>query len=90
MRPRNAFTSLDDFIHAIVGFAASILKSIHLYGVIISLIITLIFMVYQALEAESRVQSVEDIVEFTAGFIFGEIVQSFFRYSSSVLLFSGF
>ncbi|MCW1308319.1 MAG: hypothetical protein OH337_03865 [Candidatus Parvarchaeota archaeon] len=69
---RNAFRSLDDVWHAVIGFIASTLRR-YSYGWIISITITLIFIIYQALEAEEEIESYEDIVEFITGFIIGEI-----------------
>ena len=66
-RIRNAFTSLSDIFHAILGFIACLVNVLP-YGWIVSLIITLIFTVYEALEAETPAESYHDLIEFLVGF----------------------
>jgi hypothetical protein len=71
---RNAFTSWTDIWHAVLGFTCSALR--HLPGLwkLLSLTVALIFVVYEALQAEDRVTSYEDLLEFTIGFILGVIL----------------
>jgi len=68
LRMYNAFTDKTDVSHAILGFIACFLI-IFPYGWILTFLVTLIFIVYQSLEAESRISSYEDLVEYASGFI---------------------
>jgi len=68
---RNAFTDWTDVLHALVGFACAVLRR---FFWPLSLAIVLAFVAYEALEAESRAASYEDITEFITGFIVGLIL----------------
>jgi hypothetical protein len=67
-RIRNAFTSLDDYIHALIGFVCGWLAKCPFPVKLSSLAIFLVFMVYQSLEGEEPIESYCDIVEFLVGF----------------------
>jgi len=68
MSLRNAFTSLGDYVHAFLGFLSCLVNALP-YGWIPSLLIMLVFMAYEALEAERPAESYYDLVEFICGFI---------------------
>ena len=68
---RNAFTDWTDVLHALVGFACAVLRRF-LWP--LALAIILAFVIYEALQAESRVASYEDVTEFITGFIVGLIL----------------
>lgn len=67
----NAFRSPTDILHAVLGFACAILRRVFWP---LSLAMILAFVVYEALEAESRLDSYEDLIEFVAGFMLGLVV----------------
>ena len=67
----NAFTHWTDALHALVGFACAVLRKVFWP---LALAIALAFVVYEALEAESKTTSYEDLTEFVVGFIVGLIL----------------
>ena len=67
-RIRNAFTSLDDYIHALIGFICAFTARYPFPVKLLSITVFLVFMVYQSLENEEPVESYCDIVEFLVGF----------------------
>jgi len=69
-RIRNAFTYWTDWLHAILGFIACLINILP-YGWIVSIVIILIFVVYQAVEAEAPMESYHDLIEFVVGFMLG-------------------
>jgi hypothetical protein len=69
-RIRNAFTSIDDYLHALIGFICAFLAKYPFPVKLSSLVVFLVFMVYQSLEDEEPIESYCDIVEFLVGFIF--------------------
>jgi hypothetical protein len=70
-RPRNAFTSWTDIFHAFLGFICAALRG---WWPTFSILVTLTFIVWEAWQAEDRVTSYEDLLEFTIGFILGVIL----------------
>ena len=70
-RLSNAFTDWTDVLHALVGFACAVLRRF-LWP--LALAIALAFVIYEALQAESRVTSYEDLTEFVVGFAIGLIL----------------
>jgi len=70
-RLSNAFTDWTDVLHALVGFACAVLRKVFWP---LALAIALAFVVYEALEAESRTDSYEDLIEFAVGFMIGVIL----------------
>jgi uncharacterized membrane protein YhaH (DUF805 family) len=70
-RLSNAFTDWTDALHAVLGFACAMLRSAFWP---LSLAMILAFVAYEALEAESRLDSYEDLVELMTGFIVGLIL----------------
>gem|GEM_PF-2619408 len=68
MRLRNAFRKPSDLFHAIIGFIACLFNFLP-FGWIPSLLIILIFAIYESLQAESPIQSYCDLVEFLVGFV---------------------
>jgi len=67
-RTVNAFRKLSDIFHALLGFIAGIVN-LAPYGYIVSICITLIFVIYEALQAESPVSTYCDLTEYSVGFI---------------------
>jgi hypothetical protein len=71
LRRGNAFTNWTDVLHAILGLACAMLRRVFWP---LSLVMILAFAVYEALEAESRLDSYEDLVEFMIGSLIGLIL----------------
>ena len=69
-RSKNAFTSSSDILHGFIGFIACLVNRIP-YGWIISFLITLVFVIYEAKQPESPRESYHDLIEFTVGWILG-------------------
>jgi hypothetical protein len=67
-RIRNAFRSVDDYLHALIGFVCGWLAKCPFPVKLSSLTIFIVFMVYQSLESEEPIESYCDIVEFLVGF----------------------
>jgi hypothetical protein len=67
----NAFRSPSDVLHAVLGFVCVALRKI---AWPLALAMILAFVVYEALEAESRTDSYEDLIEFAVGFMIGLIL----------------
>jgi len=67
-RIRNAFRSIDDYLHALIGFICAFTARYPFPVKLVSLVLFLVFMVYQSLEDEEPVESYCDIVEFLVGF----------------------
>lgn len=65
-RERNAFMEWSDIVHAFFGFISGLTIK---FKPLLSIIFIVIFIVYQALEAETPEQSYQDLVEFITGFI---------------------
>ena len=70
-RLSNAFTDPSDVLHAVLGFVCAVLRKI---AWPLALAMILAFVVYEALEAESRLDSYEDLIEFAVGFMMGLIL----------------
>jgi len=64
---KNFYNKWDDFIHALWGVLTAIVYRINIY---VSALMFIFFVVYQSLEKESRVQTIEDLLEFLIAFIF--------------------
>jgi len=64
---KRAFTELSDWFHALLGLAAGALLRLP-HGWVFSLLLTLYFVVYQALERQA---SYEDLVEYLTGYAIG-------------------
>jgi len=73
MSLRNAFQKLTDLFHLALGIVAGVSPRFP-FGWIISLIMTVIYMIYQAFEVEEAVESYIDLVEYLYGFIIGLIL----------------
>jgi hypothetical protein len=69
MRRRNAFRRWTDWFHAFVGFVVVVLARLGYW--LTGLIILLVFVVYQSLEAESVEDSYYDLCEMLVGALFG-------------------
>jgi hypothetical protein len=82
-RAREAFTEISDIFHAFIGFLSAF-NLLFPYGWISSLLIALIFFVYEALEGESPLCSYFDLVEFLCGFALGLIVALGLRFGGGV------
>jgi hypothetical protein len=74
VRVRNAFNRAADLWHAFIGFVCAVDLVFPPFGWMVSLFIALIFFVYEALEAEDRVSSFEDLVCWLCGFALGLII----------------
>jgi len=72
MSLRKAFQKLSDIFHLALGIVAGLSLRFS-YGWIISLAITLIFMIYQSVEIEKAIESYIDMLEYVYGFILGLI-----------------
>jgi len=68
---RKTFTDWTHICHAILGFVCVALRKIA-WPLALAMIIA--FVVYEALEAESRTDSHEDLIEFAVGFMIGLIL----------------
>jgi TRAP-type uncharacterized transport system fused permease subunit len=68
MRARNLFRSWTDLFHGVLGFISSFLIRRAWF---ISLAITVAFIVYEAVESETRLDSCYDLTSFLCGFILG-------------------
>ena len=68
---RKAFTYWTDAVHALIGFSCAVLRKVFWP---LALAMVLAFVVYEALEAESRTDSYEDLIEFAVGFMIGVIL----------------
>ncbi|MEM4619775.1 MAG: hypothetical protein QW607_06125 [Desulfurococcaceae archaeon] len=62
---------LTDLTHFIYGFFTSFTLFIHYVFVVLN---TIIFLIYQILDEEAYDEKLKDIVEFTSGFIIGQLV----------------
>lgn len=72
VRKRSAFKEKWDWFHAFIGFLSAICLLVH-YGWISSLLIAVIFLIYESTQKEPPKKSYFDIVEFLVGFIIGLI-----------------
>jgi len=68
---KNAFRQPSDILHAILGFACAVLRK---YFMPFSLLIALVFIIYEAWQAEDRETSIEDLCEMLTGFALGVIL----------------
>jgi len=68
MNVKNAFRTATSILHGLAGFIAGIVNVLP-YGWTASLALTLVYFVYQALEAESPIDSYVNLTEFICGFI---------------------
>jgi len=68
LRLRNAFRKPSDLFHATLGFVACLFNLLP-FGWIPSLLIILVFAIYESLQTESPVQSYCDLIEFLVGFV---------------------
>jgi type IV secretory pathway TrbD component len=73
MSTENIFKGATDWLHILIGFIAGIFLLLP-FGWLASLFIAVLFAVYQALDSETRIESIEDMVEFIYGFIIAIIV----------------
>ena len=69
MRRRNAFRRWSDWFHAFVGFVVVVLARLGYW--LAGLLIVVVFVVYQSLEAESVEDSYFDLVEMLTGALIG-------------------
>jgi hypothetical protein len=69
MRRRNAFRRWTDWFHAFVGFVVVVLARLGYW--LAGLIILVVFVVYQSLEAETVEESYFDLVQMLVGALFG-------------------
>jgi 4-hydroxybenzoate polyprenyltransferase len=77
IRIRKLFEEKSDLFHFVIGLSISVikyLKSISLYFRIASIAVYLIFILYQHLEEEEKIETVKDIVEFLSGYVFGTVI----------------
>jgi hypothetical protein len=69
MRKKNAFRRWTDWFHAFVGFVVVVLARLGYW--LAGLIILVVFVVYQSLEAETVEESYFDLVQMLVGALFG-------------------
>jgi len=69
IRVKNAFREAWDWFHALIGFLAVLVARFGFWFV--GLAITLIFIAYESLQAESPESSYFDLVEFLCGAVVG-------------------
>jgi hypothetical protein len=69
MRKRNAFRRWTDWFHAFVGFVVVVLARLGYW--LTGLLIVVVFVVYESLEAESVEDSYFDLVEMLTGALIG-------------------
>ena len=72
MKVRNAFRCKADFIHLLVGVIVKVAK-FYGYG-IWSIVIFIIYLLYQAVEKEVEVESYKDYIEFILGYLLAEVI----------------
>jgi len=72
MKVRNAFRRKADFIHLLAGVIVKVAK-FYGYG-IWSIVIFIIYLLYQAVEKEVEVESYKDYIEFILGYLLAEVV----------------
>jgi hypothetical protein len=66
-RRENAFKKWTDIWHAFLGFTAGLVARLIPYGNVIAFTMTIIYVVYQSLEAETPIDSYCDLVEYLVG-----------------------
>jgi len=76
MRVLNALKHYTDWIHIILGMLTKVLV---IFSPLLSLLILLTFIVYEALQRESKSESYFDLIEFLVGYIIGDIALSLLR-----------
>jgi len=69
---RNAFREAWDWFHFLLGFLSALLLAFP-FGWFSSLVLTVVFIVYEALQAESPIDSYMDIIEYLAGAYVGVV-----------------
>jgi len=69
MRKKNAFRRWTDWFHAFVGFVVVVLARLGYW--LAGLVILVVFVVYESLEAESVEDSYFDLVEMLTGALIG-------------------
>jgi len=74
IRATNAFRDFGDLVHFILGCVTSLVPPW------ISLIIFVVYLLYQAVEVEDRFETYCDYLEYTLGVIFGFILRMLIPY----------